>query len=877
MSDDVVRWHLSGADDSGRDFGLGLYPLLRDETCFLLVIDLNQPTWQQDGQTILETCRQMSVGAAFEKSRSGNGGHIWLFFEQAIPATLARKLGALVLTESMERRPEIGLDAYSRCIPNQDTLPQKSFGSWVALPLQKHSREVGNCVFLDEHNRPHADQWTFLFTIQKISRTQIEGLVSAAQKRGNVVGVRTVPPSDAEHSIVKGNAAWQTAFQTVPLINECLPKRVELVLCSQIVIAKAGLPPGLRNRLVRLAAFQNPEFQQAQSMRLPAYDKPCVIGCAEDQAESIRLPRGCLADVQELFKRLKTETTVRDERQLGQSLAVEFQGVLRNDQETAARAMLAHDTGILSATTAFGKTVLAAWLIAQRGVNVLILVHRRQLLEQWVDRLASFLGLPHQSIGRVGGGRKKPNGAIDVALIQSLVHQGEVNEIVEGYGHLIIDECHHVSAHSFEQVIRRAKAKFVLGLSATVARKDGQHPIIFMQCGPVRHHVDALAQAAVRPFEHTVCVRPTGFLASEKPSETVRVQFQDLYSQLICDAARNQLICNEVLQSVRDGRSPLVLTERNEHLDRLAARLSANVQHLIVLRGGMSRTELKHATSRLMEIPPNENRVVLATGKFVGEGFDDPRLDTLFLTLPVSWQGTIAQYVGRLHRLHHGKREVRVYDYADLNVPMLSRMFDRRCRGYEAIGYQIQLPGSAVPGWPATIPLPVDPQWKDSYASAVRRLCKDGVDTLLANLFVDVTQATSPDAEGADRARSASEAFLFRRLETLPESAGRFRLNTLLPIPFDERGQMEVDLVCADARLVIELDGSQHLESPEAYRRDRRKDLLLQEQGYFVLRFLSQDVGVHLDLVLDTIFRALTHRQRTQEQDVGRSIEDSAG
>jgi very-short-patch-repair endonuclease len=383
-----------------------------------------------------------------------------------------------------------------------------------------------------------------------------------------------------------------------------------------------------------------------------------------------------------------------------------------------------------------------------------------------------------------------------------------------------------------------------------------------MQCGPVRHRVDAKAQAAVRPFTHVVHVRPTGFRPSGSLAEDVRIQFQQLYSELIADKDRNQIICDDVLQAIREARSPLVLTERNEHLEFLAERLSAGIQHVVVLRGGMGRHESDAVIARLAAIPENEPRALLATGRLIGEGFDDARLDTLFLTLPVSWHGTIAQYAGRLHRLYDRKREVRVMDYADLNVSMLARMFDRRCRGYEAVGYKILLPASAVPGWPAEVPLPVDPRWKTDYAASVRRLVRDGIDMPLANLFVHVAREVVPTDEGVSRARSATEAFLYRRLETLPDTAGRFRLNAELPIPFDGYGQMEVDLLCADLRVTIELDGSQHLEGEEAYRRDRRKDLLLQEHGYLVLRFLAADVGRRLDTVLDTILRTLSHRRR---------------
>jgi len=550
---------------------------------------------------------------------------------------------------------------------------------------------------------------------------------------------------------------------------------------------------------------------------------------------------------------------IRDERFVGELLDVTFQGQLRPGQQTAAREMLSHDIGVLSATTAFGKTVVAAWLIAERGVNALVLVHRRQLLDQWIERLSTFLDRPAKEIGRIGGGKKKATGKLDVALIQSLVRKGTVKDCVGDYGYLIVDECHHLPARSFELVARRAKAKYVTGLSATVTRKDGHHPIVFMQCGPVRHRVDAKAEAMDRPFTHAVHVRPTSFRPTVEAAPDQRIQFHDLYRELIADEDRNRIICDEIVQSVREGRSPLVLTERKEHLRTLAACLESRVQHVVVLHGGTGTREARQAATRLAEIPEDESRVLLATGRYIGEGFDDSRLDTLFLTLPVSWRGTIAQYVGRLHRLHESKTEVRVYDYADLNVPMLARMFDRRCAGYEAVGYTVLLPGSAVPGWPAEVPLPVDPEWKHEYAATVRRLVRDGIDAPLAKLFVHVARKVGPQSKEIDRARSATEAFFYRRLETLPETAGRFRLNAELPIPFDGWGKMEVDLLCTDARLVIELDGGQHLASTDAYRRDRRKDALLQEHGYFVLRFLAEDVGKNLDMVLDAILRTLSH------------------
>jgi hypothetical protein len=537
VTDEVIRWHLSGQDAEGQPFVAGVYPLLLDETCFFLAVDFDKAAWQDDAVAFMSACQRLDLPAALERSRSGRGGHVWLFFEEALPAALARRLGSHVLTQAMEGRPDIGLDSYDRLFPSQDTLPQGGFGNLIALPLQKRSRDCANSVFLDETLGPWADQWAFLASVRRVSRSHAETIAQEAERRGRILGVRLPPEDDDE----PWSAPPSRRRHDPPLVGE-LPKTLELVLGNQIYIAKDALHPGLKNRLLRLAAFQNPEFYTAQAMRISTYDKPRVIACAEDHSHHIALPRGCLEDVQRTLDALGVRVAIRDERVVGRALDVAFRGELRPEQTKAAEALLEHDTGVLAATTAFGKTVVAAWLIARRGVNTLVLVHRRQLLDQWIERLSTFLDIPAKSIGRIGGGRTRPTGLLDVAVIQSLVKKGVVDDRVADYGHIIVDECHHLSARSFEQVARQTKARFVLGLSATVARKDGHHPIIVMQCGPVRHRVNARSQAAARPFEHYAVVEPTSFQPTRTPVSDRRLEFQALYQELVEDDVRNQRI-----------------------------------------------------------------------------------------------------------------------------------------------------------------------------------------------------------------------------------------------------------------------------------------------------------------------------------------------
>ncbi|MGA8086723.1 MAG: DEAD/DEAH box helicase family protein [Terracidiphilus sp.] len=564
-------------------------------------------------------------------------------------------------------------------------MPKGGFGNLIALPLQFAPRRSGNSVFVDAALRPYSDQWEFLSSIRRLSPAAAEKIIADAQCNGDLIGVRISVADDED-----GQDPWTlppSRKRLERLIEGPLPDTVQIVRANLLYVEKQDLPSAMLNRLLRLAAFQNPEFYKAQALRLSTYAKPRVIACGQDFTKHIAVPRGCLTDVLALLRAHHIQPVVRDERYSGVPIDIEFNGALRPAQEDAVNGIAAHDDGILCAPTAFGKTAVAAWLVAKRRVNTLILVHRQQLLDQWQERLAMFLSMPANSIGHIGGGDMNRTGRIDVAVIQSLYQKDGVKDFVAEYGQVIVDECHHISAFTFEQVMRQVKAKFVLGLTATSTRKDGHHPIIYMQCGPVRFGMSAKAMAQSNPFEHRVIPRHTDF---QMPLYTGDATIQDVYAALSSDVSRNELIAEDILRTVESGRSPLLLTGRKEHLQYLATKLNGAVEHVFILKGGMGKKQRRQIAEAMGAVRDDESRVIIATGSYIGEGFDDARLDTLFLAMPISWKGTLQQYVGRLHRLHDNKRMVQVYDYVDHRVPMLARMYERRLRGYSAIGYTVE-------------------------------------------------------------------------------------------------------------------------------------------------------------------------------------------
>lgn len=677
VTNDALLDHLQGRHT------IGVYPMLRGENCWFLAADFDKEMWRDDVLAFTETCRDTGLPYAIEVSRSGEGAHVWFFFSSAVPASIARRMGSHLITETMFRRHQLGMSSYDRLFPNQDTLPKGGFGNLIALPLQYHPRQEGNTLFLDDELKPRPDQWGFLASVHRIPVTDVERIANEAATKGLVIGVPVSNTGEDDDDA----KPWLRTPSRKPgkvVITEPIPPEVGAVLSQRLFVEKRGLPSPLINQIKQLAAFQNPEFYKKQNLRLSTARTPRVIVCSEELAKHISLPRGCLEDVKALLQGYESRLVLDDQRIPGDPIEVSFHGRLTDAQKQAVKAILAHDDGVIVAPPGFGKTVLGTYLIAERKCNTLILVHRQPLLEQWRSQIGIFLGLDSKSIGQIGAGKRKITGRIDVAMIQSLSRKNAVDDMIAQYGQVIIDECHHLPAASFEALLFEAKARHVLGLTATPQRRDGHQPIIHMHLGPVRYKIDPRSLLAERHFEHRLVVKETDY---HLPDHVADISIQALYSLLVGDQKRNEQIINDVLLAMEDGRSPLLLTERKDHVEQLHKQLKGFVRNIIVLTGGRSAKERREIQEQLSSIPDGEERLLLATGRYIGEGFDDARLDTLFLGLPVSWKGTLVQYAGRLHRLHPGKHELRIVDYVDSKVPMLARMFKNRLRGYRAMGY----------------------------------------------------------------------------------------------------------------------------------------------------------------------------------------------
>ncbi|MBQ7477678.1 MAG: DEAD/DEAH box helicase family protein [Selenomonadaceae bacterium] len=699
FTEEVAYRHLVGQDERGKPFVAGTYALLEDSSCKFLVFDFddhdgsNLP-WQEEATLLREICRNQGIDTALERSRSGSGAHVWIFFDHPIPARLARRFGAALLAQGMESVHQKDFNTFDRMMPNQDEMPAGGMGNLIALPLQGLPRKQGNSVFVDDDWNAIHDQWGYLSSINCLPPEFVEKKIAEWGKQEILDGTE-------ESSEDESGKPWEK--KKPPALEKAdVSEPLSLTLADCVYIPKRAVKPRTMNRIRKMATFSNPQFYKMQAMRYSTKQIPRRIQCFRDLDDYVTLPRGCLPELEERLRSADISYVLNDRRTDGRLIDVLFQGTLQPEQEKAAAAMLEHETGILGAATGFGKTVLGTYLIASRKVNTLILVHNREIMKQWQEDLARFLEIREEIPVEEGKRKRKPrsivgtlyarhdslHGFVDVAMISSLGHDEEIDERVADYGMVIMDECHHAGAYTFENVLWKVKARYVYGLTATPLREDGHEKIVFMQLGPVRYRLTEKDRAAMQEFRHEIAPRFTGF--SPVTQETPNIN--DLYKLLISDKARNKLLAGDILAAVDKGRTPLVLTKFKEHAELLFGLLKEKEVHPILLMGGGSAKEREARRAALVDSTEDERLVIIATGKYIGEGFNFPRLDTLFLTVPVSWKGNIAQYAGRLHRDFEGKESVIIYDYVDVHVKMLERMYQKRLSAYASMGYTIFSP-----------------------------------------------------------------------------------------------------------------------------------------------------------------------------------------
>jgi len=676
---------------------IGTYAIREDDTCVFLACDFDGPGWHVDIECYRTVGEQLGIQVAVERSRSGNGGHAWIFFVESVPARLARILGTLILARCNEIRHTIELESYDRFFPNQDFLPKGGFGNLIALPLQHGAREQDNSVFIDPFGQPHANQWEYLARVRRLSSPEVMSLV------------RDFLPSKLQLQSPEDDAALLTADNILEnMKDDCLAEDsmtlagrvLEIGYGAQIEIPLAGLSSRLISRLKRTASFPNPEFFKSQRMRMSTYRHRPFIFSGELQDDRLVLPRGVLEKATAILRKAGARVVVRDERLNRKGLAFTFTGTLGESQESAVNIMKKHDTGILSAPPGAGKTVMACAMVAHRKAPTLILVHRKQLVTQWRDRLMEFLGLGKKEIGTLAGTSKKRNGKLDIAMLQSLTRTEELEEIAGAYSQIIVDECHHIPAASFEAVMKRFPARYVLGLTATPYRKDRLEKILFHQCGPVRHEIRSADNGRLAK---RVIIKETGFRLPDEAGP--KPDYHALVHHLTTNALRTGLIAGDVIRALGEGRFPLLLSDRKNHLAQLAALITEGVQHKPALAGlRLLRMDGELSAKARVQVMADVHAAleqstpvaILATASLIGEGFDLPELDTLVLAMPLSFKGRMVQYAGRLHRLAEGKTGVVVYDYVDSSCAVTLKMYRNRIKAYREMGYAIEQPADLL-------------------------------------------------------------------------------------------------------------------------------------------------------------------------------------
>ena len=681
LDEEQIKNHLLGK------YVLGLYPMTTNDTCFLLAMDFDESTWGDDIKVVIKVCKDNSIPVYAERSRSGKGCHLWFFFERETKASLARKFGTIILNLAMQECGNIKFDSYDRLFPSQDFLQKDGFGNLIALPLQKEAREYGNSVFIDVNLNEIGDQWLYLSQVKRISE---EFLIRFCKL---VTPIQTNDENERIDRESKSNPIEKSDFSETVLLKRG----------NGLLVSKSGLSPKALFLIRRLATYANPEFYAKQAMRQSTFGTSRVTVLYDEDSDNIILPRGLEIDLVDKFNSAGVKYKMIDERNAGKSIKVDFIGELTDHQSEALEKLSENTDGVLSATTGFGKTVIGAKLIAEKKCSTLILVHTKELAVQWKERLEQFLEIDEviekrrknsSIIGQLGGGKNTINGIIDIAIMQSMFETDKsIKQMIHQYGLVLVDECHHISATNFSRILSATDAKYVYGLTATPIRKDGHHPIIFMHLGPIRYKVDAKQEAKKRDFEHFIVPR---FTSTRMPIYKNQEEWHitEVYQHICESSYRNELIVSDVVHAIDSGRNPLILTERTSHIEQLVNLMSNKDFEVIVLSGDLKTSERKESLRKIRALKDKDRFVIIATGKLIGEGFDEARLDTLFMAMPIAWKGTIAQYAGRLHRDFEGKDEVLIYDYVDVHIPVLERMYHKRLTAYRSVGYSVRANGT---------------------------------------------------------------------------------------------------------------------------------------------------------------------------------------
>ncbi|WP_256041546.1 DEAD/DEAH box helicase [Cryobacterium sp. SO1] len=698
LSDEVIERHLVGSRTRADGLHAGLYPMLEDDTCRLLVCDFDDGTWKADAAAYAQACSGHGVSSATEISRSGEGAHVWIFFAQAISAHNARNLGLALLREAMAIRSGMSLTSYDRLFPSQDLLPHRSpgrmrLGNLIALPLQGSCRRRGTTVFLDPVTWiPFEDQFAFLSSVVPLEPGVMAAAISTLQPLRN-------GPVDGRPGPNKASRRGGPAPGTEPTATVSMPTTVVVTVSSVVSIPTLGLPSGLVSDLKHAASLTNPEFYRRQAQRFSTFGTPRFVYCFEHDESTLRLPRGLLDSVTQLMAAAGITIDVVWDIPTAEAIDVTFTGELTAAQQEAVVVLNRYDTGVLVAPPGSGKTVIACALIAERGLPTAVIVNRAELVEQWRERLGQFLDVDPRQIGQLGNGRRKRTHVIDIVMLQSIAHRAADPTLLNRYGLIIVDECHSLGAAATEAAVRQIAVRHWVGLTATPYRADQMDDIITMQCGPIRHTID---DSAV--FEQELVVHKTTFRSSAADAPSTEIQA--VYTELSDDVERNQRIAADVLAAYRAGRNCLVLSTRVEHVARLAELLKTETAAVFVLHGKLAAKERRRIRTDMSDRDPSDPFILVAIDKIAGEGFDLPSLDTLFLAVPMAFKGRIVQQIGRISRASRpattnpGPATSQVHDYWDAEVPVFDRMFRKRQRVMAKLGFTAT--GESHAGLPAS-------------------------------------------------------------------------------------------------------------------------------------------------------------------------------